>query len=117
MSENDVKNAIIDYLLYRGALVLRINSGAAIGDADNGKRRFLSFVRWFVPGLTRDEQGRGVSDILGLWQGRWLAIETKAPGKRDNVTAAQARFLEEVRARGGIGIVAESIDDVAGVLK
>ena len=52
----------------------------------------------------------GVSDIIGCYQGRFLAIETKAPGKIKNVTPGQAQFICEVRAAGGVAIV---IDDVS----
>ena len=51
----------------------------------------------------------GVPDFLCVWKGRFLAIETKAPGKRNNTTANQDRQLEAIRRCGGIAIV---IDDV-----
>ena len=114
MSENTVKNAIIDYLIYRGALVLRVNSGAAV-ETHQGKRRFLWFVKWFA--LGQGNQVAGVADILALWQGRLYAIETKAIGKKGNVTEAQQLFLNEVVKHGGVGIVADSVDDIAVVMR
>ncbi len=53
---------------------------------------------------------RGVSDLLVCYQGRFLAIEVKRPGGK--VSPEQERFLERVRAAGGIGLVAYGIDDV-----
>lgn len=55
-------------------------------------------------------QPRGVSDIIGCWQGRMLAIEIKRHGGQ--VTAEQQRFLDRVRIEGGIAFVARSVDDV-----
>ena len=54
----------------------------------------------------------GVADILGgeKGTGRIIAIEVKRPGKKPS--AAQEEFLENVRAVGGIGFVAYSVDDV-----
>jgi hypothetical protein len=119
MNENNTKNAIIDYLLYRGALVLRVNSGAFKGEYTDQKghkrKRFGYFCKWWVSG--QGEQIAGVSDILALWQGRLYAIETKAVGKKNNVSEAQQRFLSEVVSHGGVGIVADSIDDVAVAMR
>lgn len=53
---------------------------------------------------------KGVSDILGIWRGKFLAIEVKVPGKYP--TPEQKRFLEQVNREGGIGFVARSITDV-----
>lgn len=55
-------------------------------------------------------QPRGVSDIIGLYKGRFIAIEIKTAGGR--VTPEQDRFLEAVRRHGGVAFVARSIDDV-----
>jgi hypothetical protein len=117
MSENNVKNAIIEYLIYRGALVLRINSGAAVGHSDTGKRRFLFFVRWFAQGVLPAEQVKGVSDIFFLLDSKAYFIECKIPGKRGKATPAQRRFLAEAKARGAITIIASSIEDVEAALQ
>ena len=52
----------------------------------------------------------GVSDFLGIYKGRMLAIEAKA-GK-NNPSPDQVAFLERIKQEGGIGIVARSVDDV-----
>lgn len=46
----------------------------------------------------------GVSDIIVLYKGRFIAIECKADEKK-LPTALQLKFLEKVKARGGIGLV------------
>ena len=115
-SENQVKNSIIEFLIYSGFLVLRVNSGA-FSDEHNGKRRFVSFVKWFCRGS--EAQTAGISDILAFHPsfGREgkplaLAVETKRPGKVANVSEAQKRFLSAWTEHGGYWVVAESIDDV-----
>jgi len=52
----------------------------------------------------------GVSDILGIYKGRMLAIEVKAPGRRVQPGSAQERFLANIHEQGGIAIEADSID-------
>lgn len=52
----------------------------------------------------------GIADILGIYNGRMLAIEVKAgTGK---LTDEQAEFIYSVRTNGGIAFVARSIEDV-----
>jgi hypothetical protein len=53
---------------------------------------------------------RGISDILGIWKGRFLAIEIKRPGGQ--LTVEQQRFLDRVKIEGGVSFVARSVDDV-----
>ncbi len=52
----------------------------------------------------------GIPDFICCWKGRFIAIETKAPGKVKNVTPNQAQRICEINAAGGVAIV---IDDVA----
>ena len=52
----------------------------------------------------------GIPDFLCCWKGRFLAIETKAPGKRGDVTPNQQARIDEVRMAKGWAIV---VDDVA----
>jgi hypothetical protein len=52
----------------------------------------------------------GISDILGLWKSRMLAIEVKKP--KGVVSDEQQEFLEMVNRYGGIGFVAYSLSDV-----
>lgn len=46
----------------------------------------------------------GVSDIICLYRGRFIAIECKADEKK-LPTALQLKFLERVQAWGGVGLV------------
>lgn len=118
-TENQIKRAIISYLLYKGCLVLRVNSGAAKGQykdrRGNVKERFMRFTQWFTSGLTFKEGQAGVADILAIHNGLPVAIETKRPG--NTPTPAQQRFLDEWTAHGGVSIVAQSVEDVQKVLE
>lgn len=49
----------------------------------------------------------GVSDIICLYKGKFIAIECKADEKK-LPTALQLKFLERVRAWGGLGLVIHS---------
>ena len=58
---------------------------------------------------------KGISDILGIYKGRFLAIEIKKPGGKP--TPDQLKFLRYVREEGGIAFVAYSVDDVVRQLQ
>ena len=106
--------AIIEYLLYRGCLVIRVNSGA-VQPKDNGGSRFIAFNRWQARGLPA--QTAGVADILALAGGQFFVIEVKAPGRRHKTTEAQRRFLAECAARGAVCVIACGIEDVERALE
>lgn len=114
MTENDIKNSIIQYLRLNQWLVFRINSGAATVKDEKGKRRWFWFARWFVAG--KEEKRAGISDIIGLHpRHRPIAVETKLPGNKP--TEAQQEFLDEWTEHGGVAIVAYSLDDLIEVLE
>jgi len=52
----------------------------------------------------------GVSDILGCYKGKMIAIELKSPTGK--ATADQERFIQNVNDAGGIGFIAHSLDEV-----
>lgn len=95
-TEKETQKAIIEFLNYYGHFVWRNNTG---GFYTNHGQRFVRF------GL------QGSSDILGVSRdGRFIAIEVKSPGKKP--LRHQIAFLDEVKRRGGIALVAYSLDDV-----
>lgn len=61
-----------------------------------------------VPGRTLAK--KGVADLLGIYKGKLLAIEVKAPTGK--VSDEQMEFIYSVRTHGGIAFVARSVDDV-----
>ena len=101
--ENIVKNACLEWLrLFRPkGFFWRQNVGGMTAQYGNKKR----FMRFGVPGL---------SDILGIMDGRFIAIECKAgKGKQ---SPAQAAFQWHVERCGGTYILAYSIDDLEKAL-
>lgn len=63
------------------------------------------------------KQGRGISDLIGVTpQGRFIAVEVKAPGKEKTATLEQLDFISNIIERGGVGVVASSIAQVEWAL-
>lgn len=52
----------------------------------------------------------GAPDLICCYQGRFLGIECKAPGKRRDVTPNQIRELTAIKKAGGIVLI---VDDVS----
>lgn len=73
-------------------------------------------------GLLYDKQGRpvkfglcvGSSDIIGIYNGRFLAVECKATGKRVKPDSAQDKFIKMIRSQGGIAF---EVDDANKIKK
>ena len=53
---------------------------------------------------------KGVSDIIGIHDGKFFAIEIKT--KKGRVNIDQKHFIDMVNMNGGIGFIARSVDDV-----
>ena len=52
----------------------------------------------------------GVPDIVGIYNGRFLAIEVKT--ERGKLSPHQEKFIAAINANGGLAFVARSVDDV-----
>jgi hypothetical protein len=104
-SEHDLQGSILVYLAWdnRVAWAHRFNTGAHVItgiDAQGQPHPPLRALRF-----------PGCADILGqLVTGHFLAIEVKRPGGR--VGPAQRRFLAQVRAAGGLALLARGIPEV-----
>jgi hypothetical protein len=57
----------------------------------------------------------GIPDIIACLDGRFIAIETKAPGRLSTVTANQRRQLDLIAQAGGIAIVTDDPATVEAV--
>lgn len=64
---------------------------------------------WFCMPMGTGYGNSGVPDFICCWNGRFLAIETKAPGKRSNTTVMQDNQIMGIHKANGMAIV---IDDV-----
>jgi len=69
---------------------------------------------WFFMPMQNGFGVVGIPDFICCWKGQFLAIETKAPGKRAQTTANQKRTIEEIKSHGGWAIV---VDDAKQVIE
>jgi hypothetical protein len=91
--ERDVLHEIREALGCEPGLVLWRN--AQTGGAIEG--------RW-----TRGGLGEGSPDLIGILDGRFVALEVKRPGQR--AREAQEAWLALVRARGGFAAVVDGVE-------
>jgi hypothetical protein len=98
MKETILVGQVIDYLNYRGHFVQRTNSGMMRAEY-KGRTRLIKLAQ------------SGTSDITGCSKdGRFIAIECKI--KPNKPTELQEAYLNEIRKRGGIALVAYDLEDV-----
>lgn len=96
--ESAIRNQICSWLSFQKCFCFVHDS---VGIYDPKTKRFRS--------NTNRYRIKGVADVLGIWKGKFLAIEVKT--KRNYPTPEQKTFLARVNAEGGIGFVARSIED------
>lgn len=65
---------------------------------------------WYCMPMGTGFGSSGVPDFVCCWRGKFLAIETKAPGKRGSTTALQDRQIVGIHQAGGAALV---VDDVS----
>ena len=83
------------------------------GKVKNDVKKFLVRKRaWYYMPVTNGMGRVGCPDILVCWHGRFIAIETKAPGKRKNTTPNQEREIASINDAEGLAVV---VDDVCQV--
>lgn len=101
-TEQEIQKSILDYLKLKKYLVFKHRSVGI--KKENGS---------YIP-LAYGE--KGISDIIACSpKGQFIAIEVKKKGGKPSPD--QIRFLEEVKARGGVAILAYSLDDVIPVVE
>jgi hypothetical protein len=111
--EQTIQRAVIEHLRLRGVPGLvfwHTPNGAYLG----GKRTRKGAS---IQGAIMKSLGvlAGVSDICALHDGRFYAVELKAPGGRS--TEAQLRFRNDVNAAGGFATEAVGLDAALGCLQ
>lgn len=57
-------------------------------------------------------QVTGISDLIGVWQGRFVAIEVKDPHNPGGATPRQLLFIGRVIKAGGTAFVARDLPTV-----
>lgn len=98
-SEKDIKREIVTFLKYNN-IFCWVQPSTGIYDVSKGRFRSLNGY-----GMRR-----GVCDVLGIYRGKFLAIEVKVPGGEPS--SYQKMFMNDVSWNGGIAFVATSIEDV-----
>lgn len=58
----------------------------------------------------------GLPDIIACVDGRFVAMETKVPEKRNNTNEAQKRIHELIRRAGGIAVVVCGVREALGII-
>lgn len=101
MTEADIQRSIMLALSQAGCLILRNNCGILKNPAG-------------IP-IKFGVGNPGGSDLIGLYRGRFIAIEVKTPKGR--ATPEQLQFIEAVRRHGGIAGIARSVEDALSLLK
>lgn len=64
---------------------------------------------WFYMPIQNGMGQVGIPDFICCWNGRFLAVETKAPGKLNNTTPNQERVIKEIRGAAGCAFVVDSV--------
>lgn len=63
---------------------------------------------WFYMPVAGPFSAHGIPDFVCCSEGRFLGVETKAPGKVNNLTENQKRVIDEIRAHKGIVLVVDN---------
>jgi len=98
--EKEIENSILNYLDFLPNCFAWKNQNVGIYDAR--KRTYRK--------SNSKHQFKGISDILGIYKGKMLAIEVKQPKKKP--TEDQQKFINKINENGGIAFVATCINDV-----
>jgi hypothetical protein len=72
---------------------------------------------WFFMPMQNGMGVVGIPDLICCFGGTFLAIETKAPGKRNNTTPNQDRVLREITEHGGLSIVVDDVEQLREFLE
>jgi len=100
MSETELVKSMLQAVNHYGYF-WRNNTGASKIESSRGTR----FIRFGLP---------GASDIVGVCQGRFVAIEVKS--KRGKQSEQQKLFEQYITTHGGCYILAYNVDDALKVL-
>ena len=80
------------------------------------KKRVKDYLKslgaWYYMPVSNGMGRVGCPDILACYRGVFIAIETKAPGKRGNVSPNQQRELGDIQSANGIALVVDDVEQV-----
>jgi hypothetical protein len=76
-------------------------------------KKFLKSIGcWYFLPVSNGMGQVGIPDFICCYRGRFVAIETKAPGKISNTTANQDRVISEIKLAGGSAVVVDNVEQV-----
>lgn len=88
------------------------------GKVKNKVKAFLKErgVFWFCP--VQNGMGvHGTPDFLVCWNGLFVGIETKAPGKKGNITPNQEMQIKKIRESEGLAFVIDNEEQMLEIEK
>ena len=80
------------------------------------KEYLVSIGAWYYMPVSNGMGRSGCPDILVCYKGRFMAFETKAPGKLKNTTPNQDREIAGINAAEGLAIVVDDVEQVKEVI-
>lgn len=99
LTEKQIQDQMIEWLsLQRDVFVWRQNAGMSIRKTKGKSHVF------------RAASIDGISDIIGMIGGHFLAVEVKRPGKKP--TLNQEEFIGRVKKYGGFALVSTSLGEL-----
>lgn len=110
LREKEIQNSILDFLEY---WIIKTEKKGFFWTNNN--------IGVFDPikKIYRKNQSRhslkGVSDIIGIVDGRFIAIEVK--NRTGKLSPEQRQFINKINVSGGLAFVARSIEDVEREMK
>ena len=88
------------------------------GKVKNAVKAYLKEIgAWHFLPVSNGMGRHGIPDIIVCWQGRFIAVECKAPGKRSNTSALQDRELAGIAAAGGVAVVVDDVEQLKAALR
>jgi hypothetical protein len=81
-------------------------------------KKFLTSIgAWYCMPATGGYGMSGVPDFIVCWRGAFFAIETKAPGKKWNVSELQHRQIAGIHQAGGRAVVVDDVSQLVEVFQ
>jgi hypothetical protein len=73
------------------------------------KKLLISLDAWYYMPVSNGMGVAGIPDFIVCWHGWFIAIECKAPGKENTLTANQARQIKAINDAQGIALVVSDV--------
>jgi len=97
ITETEIVNWILDYLKTVHGVYWRNNTQGTFDPTTQSYRPFNGL--------------KGVSDILGIYEGRFIAIEVKTPQNKKR-PSHQVEFIDMININGGLAFFATDVNTV-----